>query len=100
MQHELYRIEQRYHKKTKDTRYHVEKGYCASVASFTSLVEAACVCRYLNQDAVTYSERKIAVEALKRAEGYNVKVYDDPADIDTTIPEPDEMKGNKENVRK
>ena len=83
-----YRVTQRYDKKRQLTRYEVTQPTGIAIADFTSLVEAACVCRYLNQDAVTYNERKIALEALKRAEGYGVKVYDNPADIDTTIPDP------------
>lgn len=84
----LYRVTQRYDKRHNLTRYHVAQAAGVSIADFGSLVEAACVARYLNQDAVTYNERKIALEALKRAEGYGVKVYDNPADIDTTIPDP------------
>jgi len=84
----LYTVAQRYDKKHKITRYCVKLPAGVTVVDFASLTEAACVARYLNMDTVTYQERKIAVEALKQAEGYNTTVYPDPATIDTTIPEP------------
>jgi len=83
-----YTVKQKYDKKYKLTRYHVTQQEGVSIADFASLTEAAVVARYLNQDAVTYQERKIALAALKTADGYNSSVYPDPATIDTTIPEP------------
>lgn len=83
-----YTVEQRYDKKHKLTRYNVIQQAGVSIADFACLTEAAVVARYLNQDTVTYQERKIALAALKTADGYNSSVYPDPATIDTTIPEP------------
>ena len=81
-----YTVEQRYDKKHKLTRYHVIQQAGVSIADFASLTEAAVTARYLNQDSVTFQERKIALEALKKADGYNVAISD-PAAIDTAIPE-------------
>jgi hypothetical protein len=83
-----YTVEQRYDKQHKLTRYHVIQQAGASIADFASLTEAAVTARYLNQDTITYQERKIALAAMKMADGYNATVYPDPATIDTTIPEP------------
>ena len=83
-----YTVKQKHDKKHNLTRYHVTQQAGVSIADFASLTEAAVVARYLNQDVVTYQERRIALAALKMADGYNSNEYPDPTTIDTTLPEP------------
>ena len=85
-----YHVVQRYDKKNHLSRYHVVQPAGVSIADFASLVQAACVARYLSMDTVTYNERKIALDALKAAEGYGL----DLENIDMTLPDTEERKNN------